>query len=244
VRDLQLEEEVALKVLRPELAADPGFLERLKQEIRLARRISHRYVLRTHDFGEWRGVPFVTMEYLRGTTLRSLLDARGGMPAALALRIGRQVAEGLEAAHAVRVVHLDIKPLNVMFDLRGDVKIMDFGLAVPAAGDRSGRIQGTPRYMAPEQVRGEPVDGRADLYALGVLLFELCAGRPPFDSPRVPELLAMHLEAAVPALAGCAPELPPELDLLVRRLMAKRPEERPASAAEVAEQLKAIAGVG
>jgi serine/threonine-protein kinase len=246
VRDLRLEEDVALKVLRADLAADPGYLERLKQEIRLARRISHRYVLRTHDFGEWEGVPFVTMEYLRGTTLRSLLDARGGLPAALALRIGRQVAEGLEAAHAVNVVHRDIKPLNVLFDLRGDVKIMDFGLAVPAAGGgrATGLIQGTPRYMAPEQVRGEPVDARADLYALGGLLFELCAGRPPYASPRVPELMAMHLEAEVPSLAGAAPEVPPELDQLVRRLLAKRPDDRPASATEVIEQLRAIAGLG
>ncbi|HZU52959.1 MAG TPA: protein kinase, partial [Holophagaceae bacterium] len=155
-KDLQLDEEVAIKVIRPEHAVDTDFLERLKQEVRLARRISHRFVLRTHDFAEADGVAFVTMEYLRGVTLKRLLDDRGKLPLSLVLRIGRQVAEGLEAAHAEGVVHRDIKPLNVLFDARGDVKLMDFGLAAPvsAAGkDRSGQVFGSPRYMAPEQVR-------------------------------------------------------------------------------------------
>jgi serine/threonine-protein kinase len=247
VRDLQLEEDVALKVVRAELAASPGYLERLKGEIRLARRISHRHVLRTHDFGEADGVPFVTMEYLRGTTLRSLLDARGGLPVTLALRIARQVAEGLEAAHAVNVVHRDIKPMNVLFDQRGDVKIMDFGLAVPAAAlDQAGpdRIQGTPRYMAPEQVRGEPADARTDLYSLGILLFELCTGAPPFASPRISELLRQHLDSPLPPLAGLMAEPPPGLELLLARLTAKQREERPPSATEVVEALKAIAAGG
>jgi serine/threonine-protein kinase len=201
-------------------------------------------VLRAHDFGEADGIPFVTMEYLKGTTLRSLLDSRGSLPQALALRIVRQVAEGLEAAHAVHVVHRDIKPMNVIFDLRGDVKIMDFGLAVPiTALDRTGpaTVQGTPRYMAPEQVRGEPVDGRADLYALGIMLFELVAGAPPFDSPKLSELLDLQLRAPIPSLTDLVPEAPTELSLLVARLMAKRREDRPQSAAEVVEALKILA---
>jgi serine/threonine-protein kinase len=247
VRDLQLDEEVALKVIRAGLAADPAFLEQLKQEIRLARRITHRYVLRTHDFGEAEGIPYVTMEYLKGITLRSLLDGRGRLPLALVLRIARQVAEGLEAAHAVGVVHRDIKPMNVLFDMRGDAKIMDFGLAAPlATGDpgAAGGLQGTPRYMAPEQVRGERVDARADLYALGVMLFELSSGAPPFDSPRVADLLKLHLNAPIPALADLVPDAPRELGLLVARLMAKRQEDRPQSAAEVVEILKMLASGG
>ena len=247
VRDLQLDEEVALKVVRSGLASDPAFLERLKQEIRMARRITHRFVLRTHDFGESDGIPFVTMEYLRGTTLRELLEGRGRLPLPLALRIARQVAEGLEAAHQVGVVHRDIKPANVLFDIRGDAKIMDFGLAAPAAGAApgdDGHLIGSPRYMSPEQIRGGRVDARADLYALGVMLFELCAGSPPFDSPRIEDLLALHLEARPPALAEAAPDLPPELALLVARLMEKRAEDRPQSAAEVAEILKLLAAGG
>ena len=247
VQDLQLEEEVALKVIRGGLAANPAFLELLKQEIRLARRITHRYILRTHDFGESEGIPYVTMEYLKGITLRSLLDDRGRLPVPLVLRIARQVAEGLEAAHAVNVVHRDIKPMNVLFDMRGDAKIMDFGLAAPGAalvpGER-GVLLGTPRYMSPEQIRGEQVDARTDLYALGVLLFELCSGGPPYESSSVNELLGMHLDAPVPSLVERVPDLPRELGFLVTRLMAKRREDRPQSAAEVVEILKLIAAGG
>ncbi len=247
VQDLQLDEEVALKIVRTGLASDPAFLDRLKQEIRLARKISHRHVLRTHDFGESDGIPFVTMEYLKGITLRSLLDGRGPLPLPLVLRIARQVVEGLEAAHAVGVVHRDIKPGNVLFDLRGDAKIMDFGLATPVAGTLAGEsdiLIGSPRYMAPEQIRGEQVDARTDLYALGVMLFELCWGAPPFDSPRINEILAMHLEAPVPSLNAWMPEIPQELSALVSRLMAKRKEDRPQSAAEVVEILKLLATLG
>ena len=243
-RDLQLEEDVALKLIRSELASDPMFLDQLKQEIRMARRISHRFVLRIHDFGESEGTPFVTMEYLKGTTLRSLLDGRGSLPLALVLRIARQVAEGLEAAHAVQVVHRDIKPMNVLFDMRGDVKIMDFGLAVPAEvldQPEEEAVRGTPRYIAPEQVRGEAVDGRTDLYSLGIMLFELCTGAPPFASNRIVDLMELHLHAPVRPLDELAPHLPQELSHLVARLMAKRREDRPQSAAEVVEILKVVA---
>jgi len=243
VRDLQLDEDVALKVVRAGLAANPAFLDQLKQEIRLARKITHRFVLRTHDFGESDGIPYVTMEYLKGTTLRSLLDGRGRLPLTLVLRIARQVAEGLEAAHAVGVVHRDIKPANVLFDVRGDAKIMDFGLAAPVAAviaGESGTLVGSPRYMAPEQIRGDRVDARTDLYALGIMLFELCSGLAPFDSPRINDLLTLHLEAPVPALA----EAPPDLAALVHRLLAKRPEDRCQSATEVAEILKLLAAGG
>ncbi len=241
VRDLQLDEDVALKVVRASLAEDPAFLDQLKQEIRLARKITHRFVMRTHDFGEADGIPFVTMEFLQGVTLQSLLDGRGRLPLPLVLRIARQVAEGLEAAHAVQVVHRDIKPMNVLFDVRGDAKIMDFGLAAPArAADPGDFAVGTPRYMSPEQIRGERVDARSDLYALGIMMFELCAGVPPYQAPRVPDLLNLHLEGPVPALEGVCPEAPPDLALLVARLMAKRREDRPQSATEVVEILKII----
>ncbi|WP_285574726.1 serine/threonine-protein kinase [Geothrix limicola] len=247
VRDLQLDEDVALKVVRAGLASNPAFLDMLKQEIRLARKITHRYVLRTHDFGEFEGVPFVTMEYLKGITLRSLLDGRGRLPLQLVLRIARQVAEGLEAAHAVGVVHRDIKPANVLFDVRGDAKIMDFGLAAPVAatmGKEAGDLIGSPRYMSPEQILGDAVDARTDLYALGIMLFELCSGLAPYDSPRINDLLRLHLEAPVPSLGEAMPELPFELSALVGRLMAKQRGDRPQSAAEVVEILKLVAAGG
>ncbi|MBI4913780.1 MAG: serine/threonine protein kinase [Acidobacteria bacterium] len=245
-RDRQLDEEVALKVIRPEHELTPAFLEQLKQEIRLARKITHRHVIRTHDFGESDGIPFVSMEYLRGVTLKQLLDDRGSLPAPLVLRIGRQVAEGLEAAHAVGVVHRDIKPLNVLFDARGDAKLMDFGLAAPVSArgtNEEGQVFGTPRYMAPEQVRGERVDPRTDLYALGIMLYELCTGAPPYDHREVTELLRMQLAAPVPSLAA-APGLPEGLGTLLERLMAKAMDDRPGSAAEVVEILKVISSGG
>ncbi len=246
-RDLQLDEEVAIKVIRPEHAVDADFLERLKQEVRLARKISHRFVLRTHDFAEADGVAFVSMEYLKGVTLKRLLDDRGKLPLSLVLRIGRQVAEGLEAAHAEGVVHRDIKPLNVLFDARGDVKLMDFGLAAPvsAAGkDRSGQVFGSPRYMAPEQVRGDRVDPRTDLYSLGAMLFELATGQPPFPGSDVSELLRKQLSAEPPHARDLDPSLPPSFSFLLDRLLQKRMEDRPSGAAEVVEILKAIQSGG
>jgi serine/threonine-protein kinase len=246
-RDQQLDEDVALKVIRPEFGLEPAFLDQLKQEIRLARKISHKNVLRTHDFGEADGIPFVSMEYLRGVTLKQLLDDRGSLPLPLVLRIGRQVAEGLEAAHAGGVVHRDIKPLNVMFDLGGDAKLMDFGLAAPVAGrgtDAAGQIFGTPRYMAPEQVRGERVDPRTDLYALGVMLFELATGTPPFDHASVTEVMRMQLQSPIPDPRATNPSLPREFSLLVSRLMAKAMEDRPSGAAEVVELMKLVASGG
>ena len=242
-RDEKLEEDVALKLIRPELGGNAIYLEQLKQEIKLARRISHRHVLRTHDFGEAEGRPFVTMEYLHGVTLRQLMDGQPGLPLPLVLRIGRQVAEGLEAAHQEGVVHRDIKPQNIMFNRKGDVKIMDFGLAAPLeqrGTDAQGQVFGTPRYMAPEQVRGEPVDLRTDLYALGVLLFELATGVPPFEAPDIPQLLRLHLEAPAPDVRALKPGLPEAFSLLVRQLLAKDKADRPGHAGVVAALLSSL----
>jgi len=244
VRDVKLDEDVALKVIRPELGGNANYLEQLKQEIKLARRITHRYVLRTHDFGEEGGLPFVTMEYLHGVTLRQLLDDQLVLPFPLVLRIGRQVAEGLEAAHAEGVVHRDIKPQNVMFDRRGDVKLMDFGLAAPLEGrgsDADGQIFGTPRYMAPEQVRGEPVNLRTDLYGLGVMLFELASGFAPFQADDISGLLRMHLEVEPPDVRTLNKDLPEDFNLLLQRLLSKDKEDRPGSAGEVAQALIRLA---
>jgi serine/threonine-protein kinase len=243
-RDQQLEEDVALKVIRPDHEVTAEFLAQIKQEIRLARKITHKHVLRTHDFGDADGIPFVSMEFLKGVTLKQLVDDRGALPVPLVLRIGRQVAEGLEAAHAVGVVHRDMKPMNVLFDARGDAKIMDFGLAAPVAArgtNEAGQIFGTPRYMAPEQVRGEHVDPRTDLYSFGVMLYELSTGRPPFDHTNVTELLRMQLQSPVPRLREAEDSVPEGLAFLIERLMAKDMAQRPGSAAEVVETLKLIA---
>lgn len=242
--DMDLDEDVALKIIRPELLGDPAFLEQLKREIKLARRISHRHVLRTHDFGESGGVPFVTMEYLKGTTLRQLLDDRKRLPLSLVLRIGRQAAEGLQAAHAEGVVHRDIKPSNIMFDAQGEVKLMDFGLAAPVSGrgtDAEGQIFGTPGYMAPEQILGDQVDPRTDLYALGVVMYELATGVAPFQAEDRIGLLRLHMEMDPPDAREANPRLPAEFALLVRALMARAKESRPAAAQEVISLLHQVA---
>ena len=242
--DRQLDEDVALKVIRPELGNDPTYLETLKQEIKLARRISHRNVLRTHDFGEAEGIPFVSMEYLKGVSLRELLDEKVFLPLPLVLRIGRQVAEGLEAAHGEGVVHRDVKPQNVMFDNRGEVKLMDFGLAAPVSGrgvESDGAIFGTPRYMAPEQFRGEPVDPRTDIYALGVMLFELSTGFPPFPGEDSVQLAGMHLQTPVPDAKGLNRALPDAFSLLLKVLMSKAKQDRPSNVREVIHLLRQVA---
>ena len=242
--DEHLDEDVALKVIRPELGDDPAYLEPLKQEIKLARRISHRYILRTHDFGESDGIPFVSMEYLRGVTLRELLDEKVQLPLPLVLRIGRQIAEGLEAAHAEGVVHRDIKPQNVMFDPRGDVKLMDFGLAAPVSGcgtDPDGHIFGTPCYMAPEQFRGEDVDPRTDFYALGVMLFELATGFAPFHAEDSIQLAGMHLQQPAPDARSLNQHLPEAFAKLLQRLMAKAKEDRPENARDMLQLLQELA---
>ena len=178
-RDRQLDEVVALKLLRPEaLASDPTLLERFKQEIKLARRITHRNVLRTHDFGETAGVPYISMEYLEGVTLKDLVRNRGALPLGVGLSIAKQMCHGLGAAHEGGVVHRDIKPQNMLIlPETAELKIMDFGISrvssvEPEAGGltTAGTVMGTPDYMPPEQAQGRPADFRSDLYSLSVVL--------------------------------------------------------------------------
>jgi eukaryotic-like serine/threonine-protein kinase len=197
-RDRQLDEVVALKVLRREvLKDDPTLLDRFKQEIKLARRITHRNVLRTHDFGETEGTPYISMEYLEGVTLKDLVRGKGALPLPVGLRIAKQMCLGLEAAHHEGVVHRDIKPQNMLIiPETGDLKIMDFGIArvsemkADAAGLTStGTVMGTPDYMPPEQAQGQPADFRSDIYSLGIVFYEIFTGHPAKRYPRVEDVL-------------------------------------------------------
>jgi CheY-like chemotaxis protein len=244
-KDSDLGETVAIKVLRPELVADDDSRERFKDEIRLTRRITHRNVVRTHDFGETHGLWYITMEYVEGLTVRDLLDSRGTLGVESALAIGTQLAESLGVAHAIGVIHRDIKPQNLLLDAAGVLKVMDFGvarLAESTAGHtQAGMIVGTPAYMSPEQLMGENVDARSDLYAVGAVLFELLAGRLPLDGPTVMGLFAKVLAEEPPRLRSLAPEVPAPLDELVMHLLAKRPEDRVPSAAVLLERLQALA---
>jgi serine/threonine-protein kinase len=189
-RDQRLDEVVALKVLRTDvLQEDPTLRERFKQELRLARKITHRNVLRTHDFDEAGGVPYISMEYIDGVTLKDLIQSKGALPAGVGLRIAKQMCHGLDAAHRQGVVHRDIKPQNMLIlPETGELKIMDFGIARVSevkGGEASGlttagTVMGTPDYMPPEQAQGRPADFRSDIYSLGVVLFEMFTGSLPF----------------------------------------------------------------
>jgi HAMP domain-containing protein len=245
-RDRELDDVVALKTLRREIWSDSDALERLKSELRLARRITHRNVLRTHDFGELEGVPFISMEYVRGLTLRELLDQAGRLPHAAGLRVTRQLCAGLAAAHGIGVVHRDIKPENVILDATGDAKLMDFGIAHPARRGPVPRVEvdallGTPRYMAPEQIQGREPDARADVYACGVVLYEVFVGALPYEAPDLESLHYQQLNENPPAPRTRQPDVPEPIERIILRCLAREPEERYANAAGLLEDLQGTA---
>lgn len=235
--DRQLGEQVALKTLRPELIRDPSVTERFKTEIRVARHISNKHVVRTHDIGEHDGVFFLTMEYVEGMTVRELLDTRGRLGVAPTLAIATQLAHSLIAAHEQGVIHRDIKPQNLLLDAAGVLKVMDFGVARLAARGagltEAGMLVGTPAYMAPEQMLSEEFDHRVDLYATGVVLYECLTGRLPFDAPSAVALIAKVLHQMPISPAELNAEVPSALSTLVLRLLAKEPDQRPAHAVEL-----------
>ena len=241
-RDRELDETVAIKTLRRELVADETLIERFKQEIRLARKISHRNVVRTHDFGTWSGVHYLTMEYVEGMTVRDLIDSRGQLGVSASLAVGSQLADALSVAHEQGVVHRDIKPQNLLLDADGVLKVMDFGVARLAECNtmltEAGLVVGTPAYMSPEQLLGEPVDGRSDLYAAGVVLFECLTGRLPFDAASPVSLIAKLLHEEPPAPLDVNADIPPALSGLIMQLLAKKPEQRLPSAAELAKRMR------
>ena len=245
-RDRDLGDIVALKLVRSEtMLTDPNALERFKDEVRLARRISHRNVARTHDFGEADGIYFVTMEYVAGTPLKELLKARGRLPVDATVSVGKQLCRALEAAHDQGIIHRDVKPQNIVVAPDGLVKVMDFGIARAVerkkAMTQTGLVVGTPEYMAPEQLMGQTLDARADLFAAGVVLYECLTGRRPHDADSAMGLVSKVLtEAAVPP-HEIAPDVPVPLSLLIARALAKDPADRPRSAAEMYEELARVA---
>jgi len=235
-RDRQLDEDVALKLLRPGVVeADPTLLERFKTELKLARKITHRNVLRTFDFSEADGVPYISMEYVEGVMLKDLVVNKGALPIGVGLRIAKQICQGLEAAHHQGVVHRDIKPQNMLIiPETGEVRIMDFGIArttdIQAEGSGGltveGTVMGTPDYMSPEQAQGQPADFRSDLYSLGVVLFEMFTGRLPFIGDTPIATVVQHIRVPPPAPRSIRGELPPKIESIILRCMEKAPERR------------------
>jgi len=244
-RDLELEQDVAIKTLRSEFLADDSILERFKSEIRLTYRITHRNVVRTHYFGEWGGAYYLTMEFVEGVTLRQLMDTRGRLSVPSTLAIGTQLAESLAVAHEQGVIHRDIKPQNLLLDPDGVLKVMDFGIARLAERTSNitevGLVVGTPAYASPEQLLADEVDARSDLYSTGLVLYECLTGRLPFEAKSAIALISKVLtEVPVPP-AQVNPEIPSALSSLVLKLMARAPEDRVQSARELAKQLAELA---
>lgn len=239
--------DVAIKFLSPDLAVDATNRRRFLREAKAANRIDHEHIIDITDYGETDdGLVYLVMEYLDGEPLSALID-RAPLPPWRAIVIGAQIAGALARAHELDVVHRDIKPDNVFLLRRTDggdfVKLLDFGLAKMKGEMRltaSGAVFGTPEYMAPEQARGAPLTGKADLYALGCLLFEMTAGQPPFTGT-VPELVLKHIREPAPSLRSRVPSAPSELDALVARLLEKDPARRHRDAYHVLEELSAIA---
>jgi serine/threonine-protein kinase len=231
--DTQLDETVAIKTLPGDvMTRSPEDLERFKREIRLARKITHRNVLRTYDYGEAEGVYFISMEFVRGYTLNELMDEAPSrqMPARAAVGIARQICRGLHAAHEQGIIHRDIKPQNVLIDAKGEVKLMDFGVArmaeAPEAMTQAGLIVGTPHYMSPEQVQGKQLDARTDVYAMGVLLYELLVGKRPFESSSLTGILTAHITEKPKAPIDVRPDIGREINAIVIRCLAKDPAAR------------------
>jgi serine/threonine-protein kinase len=243
--DLELDDIVALKMLKPGALMDAEQLDRLKSEIKLARRITHPNVLRTFDFGEVNGLPYISMEYVRGMTLRYLLREAKRVPYSAGLRIARQLAAGLAAAHEVGVLHRDIKPENLILEANGNAKLMDFGIARPVRRSMPGHTQpgtflGTPNYCAPEQLAGEEVDERADIYSCGVLMTEMFCGALPFSGSNTMEIYMAQMQQEPARPSALWPEIRPELETLIVRCLKRSAAERPASAAELAAALSQL----
>jgi tetratricopeptide (TPR) repeat protein/predicted Ser/Thr protein kinase len=240
--DRELERTVALKVIRPELARNAQVLQRFKQELILARQVTHRNIIRIFDLGTAAGTRFITMEYIEGEDLSSVLAKRGKLPAAEAAGIVAQVARGLEAAHAEGVVHRDLKPQNIMIDPQGKVSVMDFGIARSMDASnmtRTGALLGTPTYMSPEQAQGQKVDARSDLYTLGIIFYELLTGAPPFaaDNPMA-TLVRRIQEKAVPPIQ-IEPSVPQPINDIVVKMLATQAADRYQTASEILRDLDA-----
>ena len=240
-RDMEVERMVGLKVIRPDLAGNPAILARFKQELVLARQITHKNIVRIYDLNEADGVKFITMEFIEGEDLRTILTRHGKLSADEAVSIVTQVCGGLAAAHAEGVIHRDLKPGNIMRDASGRVVIMDFGLARSLQGDgmtQTGMMIGTMEYMSPEQAMGKDLDARSDEFAVGLILYELLTGFMPYRADSAIASLVKRTQERVVPLVEVDSSVPPELSEIVCRCLERDPEARFASVEELAEELE------
>lgn len=239
--DVELDEMVAIKVLSPAVEQDEAeLLRRFKRELNLNRRIKHPNVARMFDYGLSGDYPYITMEYIEGRDLWALIEEKKRLTPGEAIAILRQVARGSEAVHKLGIVHRDLKSENVLIDKSGGVVIVDFGMARGKPNERftvDSLVIGTPHYMAPEQVLGKGVDARSDIYAMGIILYEALTGNVPFNAENPIAVAMKHVTEPVPDGLEHVPEVSPELRAIVLKALAKRPEDRFATAAELETSL-------
>ena len=235
--DLKLKQAVALKFLPASLSADGAALARFYKEVSVARQISHRHVCRVYDVSEYQGEHFISMEYVRGEELASLLKRIGRLPQDKAIDVARQLCAGLAAVHERGVLHRDLKPANIMLDEHGEVRITDFGIAALAIEDRR-EMSGTPAYMSPEQLDGRELTPKSDIYSLGLVLYEVFTGKKAFEASSMQELLRLRRSDTTPTSpAQHVPELDPLVERVIFRCLERDPAKRPASALQVAAAL-------
>ncbi|MGA8636871.1 MAG: tetratricopeptide repeat protein [Candidatus Sulfotelmatobacter sp.] len=240
-RDRELDRFVALKLIRPELAANPSILARFKQELLLSREVTHRNVIRIYDLGDADGVKFITMEFVEGQDLRSLIQEKKKFPPEEAVELMQQVCRALEAAHTLGIIHRDLKPQNIMRDQTGRILVMDFGLARMVEGDgmtQTGALVGTMEYMSPEQAMGKNLDQRSDLYSMGLILYELLTGKMPFKAESaVASLLKRNQEQAAP-VSDHDQTIPRALSNIVAKCLERDPALRYQTATEFLQDLE------
>src|SRR5918997_3410810 len=243
--DTQLGRRIALKLLHRRFAEDAEFVERFRREASSAAGLNHPHVVQVFDRGQWDGTYYIAMELLEGRNLKQVVHDHGALEPALAVDLVLQILKAERFAHRRGVVHRDIKPHNVIVDDEGRAKVTDFGIARAGSSDmtETGSIMGTAQYLSPEQAQGQPVDARSDLYSIGIVLFELLTGRPPFDAES-PVTIALKQVAEAPVRPrDLNPAVPPGLDAVAMRALRKEPAERFQSADEMIAALEsALAG--
>ena len=244
-RDLELGRTVALKVIRPDLAGNQAIIDRFKQELILATQVTHRNVVRIYDLGESEGMKFITMEFVEGEDLRTVIQEKTKLPPMEAVEIMQQVCRALEAAHAVGVIHRDLKPQNIMLDVNGRVVVMDFGLARTLGGDgmtQSGALVGTMEYMSPEQALARELDQRSDIFSLGVIFYELLSGAIPFRADSALASLIKRTQERVVPVSDLDNTIPGPLSVIVSRCLEREVEVRYQSASDLLADLEAWQG--
>src|SRR5437868_413138 len=244
-RDRELSRPVALKVIRPDLAGNQAILDRFKQELLLAREVTHKNVIRIYDLGEAEGVKFITMEYVEGEDLRTLIHEKTKLAPEEAVEIMQQVCRALEAAHSVGIIHRDLKPQNVMRDKSGRILVMDFGLARTLEGDgmtQTGALVGTMDYMSPEQALGKELDQRSDLFALGLIFYELLTGKMPYKAESVVASLLKGTQERAAPVSSHDPSIPRPLSNIVSKCMDPDVKLRYESSSQIMADLDAWQG--